>query len=336
MYKDPKFVLSANGKDIGKKLMDRIVSVQVSQKTGLVSDSCIIVLDDHRQSPIQLPGNDDSIGISLGYGQEKEDDNSQLIDFGTFEVAEFSLSGTRDTMTIFGDKSIWKKGIQIPVKFSWQSTQEQPLLLQSLIDTVAGKYGLQAKLSSQLSDITLPAIEQSESDMQLLTRLASYFDAIVKIVEGFLIFMPRGTGKTASNKLLPEITIRREQLLSWSSLSTQYPGYKSCRAWYYDFIEAKKKMVEIGSGDPCFDLNFSYANEETAQLAAQSRLNHARRMAKAIDLKFIGEPNVMAGGIIKLEGVRDGINGRWFVSQVDHLINDKGFVSKARCELITN
>jgi phage protein D len=58
-------------------------------------------------------------------------------------------------------------------------------------------------------------------------------------------------------------------------------------------------------------------------------------MAKSIDLKFIGEPNVMAGGIIKVEGVRNGIDGKWFVSQVEHLIDSRGFVSQAQCVLLS-
>ncbi|SFD17330.1 phage late control D family protein [Pseudoalteromonas denitrificans] len=335
MFMKPQFVLNANGKDISQSLMDRVVSVKVCQKSGLASDTCTIEIDDHRQNPIQLPGDEDTIAIALGYAQETTDDTSQLINFGQFDVSEFSLNGTRDSLTIFGNKSLWSKGLQIPVKFSWLSEPEKPLLLKSVVDKIAGKYGLKAKLSPKLNTIELPAIEQNESDMQLLTRLGSYFDAIVKIVEDFLVFIPRGTGKTTSGRALKEVTLVREQLLSWTALNSQYPGYKSCQAWYHDFISASRKKVEVGSGKPCFDLNFTYADEATAKLAANARLTHANRMAKSIDLKFIGEPNVMAGGIIKVEGVRNGIDGKWFVSQVEHLIDSRGFVSQAQCVLLS-
>jgi len=331
----PQFVLNANGKDISQSLMDRVVSVRVRQKSGLTSDTCIIEIDDHRENPIQLPGSDETISIALGYAQETSDDTSQLINFGQFDVSEFSLNGVRDTLTIFGNKSIWSKGLQVPLKFSWLSDSDNPLLLKTLIDKVANKYGLQAKLSPKLNTIELPAIEQNESDMQLLTRLASYYDAIVKIVEDFLVFIPRGTGKTTSGRELKEVTLIREQLLSWTALNSQYPGYKSCQAWYHDFITASRKKVEVGSDKPCFDLNFTYANEATAKLAAKAKLAHANRMAQSMDLKFIGEPNVMAGGVIKVEGVRSGIDGRWFVSQVEHSIDSQGFVSQAQCVLLT-
>lgn len=334
MYMTPYFVLNANGKDISQSLMDRVVSVRVRQKSGLISDTCIIEIDDHRENPIQLPSSDDTISIALGYAQEATDDASQLINFGQFDVSEFSLDGVQDTLTLFGNKSIWSKGLQIPLKFSWLSDPEQPLLLKNLVDKIASKYGLQAKLSPKLNTIELPAIEQNESDMQLLTRLASYYDAIVKIIDDFLVFIPRGTGKTTSGKKLKEVTLIREQLLSWTALNSQYPGYKSCQAWYHDFITASRKKVKVGSDKPCFDLNLTYANEVTAKLAAKARLTHANRMAKSIDLKFIGEPNVMAGGVIKVEGVRDGIDGRWFVSQVEHSIDSKGFVSQAQCVLL--
>ncbi|WDD98355.1 phage late control D family protein [Thalassomonas actiniarum] len=331
MKKFPIFNIEANNKDISNKLMERVVSVRVNQKMGLVSDSCELVVDDHIDHRIQLPGDEDKVRISLGYGKE-EDEKEILHDFGEYNVGEFALNGPRDKLTLYGDKRLWTKSLKAPVKFSWLSTPQEPLLLKDLFAKVAGNHGLEAKISPELESIVLPQIEQSESDIQLLTRLASYYDAVCKVQENVIFFMPRGTGKTLSGKGIAEVALDIEDLLSWRTLQSQYPAYQSCRAWYHDFISATRTMVEVGSGSPCFDLSYTYADETTAKWAAQTRLNHASRVAKTIEIMVIGEPDIRAGGTVSISQVREGVDGAWFVAEVEHLIDKKGFVTKAICQ----
>ncbi|WDE04650.1 phage tail protein [Thalassomonas viridans] len=330
----PIFNIEANNQDISDKLMERVVSLRINQKMGLGSDSCVLVVDDHLEHRIKLPGEDEKIRISLGYAQE-EDEKEKLVDFGEYNVGEFALNGPRDLLTIYGDKCLWTKALKAPVKFSWESTPEKPLLLKDLFAKVAGNHGLEAKMSPELESIVLPQIEQSESDIQLLTRLAGYYDAVCKVQENVIFFMPRGTGKTLSGKGITEVALDVEDLLSWRTLHSQYPNYQSCRAWYHDFINATRTMVEVGSGDPCFDLSYTYADEATAKWAAQTRLNHAARVAKTIEIMVIGDPDIRAGGTVSISQVREGIDGSWFVAEVEHQIDKKGFTTKVICQQLT-
>ena len=334
MKRTPIFSIEANNQDISKKLMERVVSVRVSQKMVLVSDSCMLVVDDDPDNRIQLPGADDKVRIFLGYAKE-DNEEEKLVDLGEYNVGEFALNGPRDLLTLYGDKLLWTKSLKAPVKFSWLSTPQTPLLLKDLFSKVAGNHGLTAKISPELGDIILPQIEQSESDIQLLTRLASYYDAVCKLVEEVLIFMPRGTGKTLSGQSQKAVELNIQDLLAWRTLDSQYPGYQSCRAWYHDFISASRTLVEVGSGKPCFDLSYTYADENTAKWAAQTRLNHAKRVAKTIELEVIGEPGLKAGGVVNISEVREGIDGSWFMAEVDHLIDKKGFTSKVICQQIS-
>ena len=327
----PIFNIEANNKDISDKLMERVVSLKINQKMGMVSDSCELVIDDHHDSRIKLPGEDDTVRISLGYAKE-DNEEEKLVDFGEYNVGEFAINGPRDLLTLYGDKRLWTKSLKAPVKFSWLSTPEEPLLLKDLFAKVAANHGLEAKMSPDLESIVLPQIEQSESDIQLLTRLASYYDAVCKVQEEVIFFMPRGSGKTLSGKGIAEVALDIEDLLSWRSLHSQYPNYQSCRAWYHDFITASRTMVEVGSGAPCFDLSYTYADETTAQWAAQTRLNHAARVAKTIEIMVIGEPEIRAGGTVNLSQVREGIDGSWFVAEVEHLIDKQGFTTKVICQ----
>ena len=332
----PIFNIKANSSDISKMLMERVVSVRVNQKMGLVSDSCVLVLDDHIKNRIQLPGSEEKVKILLGYGKEQENEQDLLIDFGEYDVGEFALNGPRDILTIYGNKLLWSKSLKAPVKFSWLSTVETPLLLKDLFTQIAGKHGLTPKIAPELEQIVLPQIEQSESDMQLLTKLASYYDAVCKVIEDKLLFIPRGSGKTLSGQPVKEVELNIERLLSWTALTSQYPAYQSCRAWYHDYITATRTMVESGSGEPCFDLSYTYADEVTAQWATQTRLNHANRVTKSMEITIIGDPTIMAGGVVNISEVREGINGRWFAAEVEHLIDKTGFTSKVLCQQLNS
>lgn len=209
------------------------------------------------------------------------------------------------------------------------------MLLDTLLGDIAAKHGLTAKVNAKLGSIEVPAIEQSESDLQLITKLAAHYDATARLVENYLIFMPRGTGLSRSGSPLPTVELDYQQLISWRTLASQSVLYKSCKAYYHDTINALRKEVKVGSGDPCFTLNYPLADETSAKWAAKSRLNDFKRTSNTLSATAIGEPNLMAGGMTTLSGVRDGIDGDWVLSKIHHHIDANGFVSHFECEKTT-
>ncbi len=325
----PDFSITANSSDVTKTLMDRVSSVDVIQHSGHTGDSCILVLDDHRESRMQLPKPGDTIGVTLGYQQ------SELVNHGEYEVAEYTLTGNRDTLTIYANKLNWSSGLKAPKHRSWPSTADAPLLLKKVVNDIAGMHGLSAKISPQLGSIELPAIMQSESDMQLLTKLASYYDATTKVVEGLLIFVLRGNGLSRTGSPLPVVDITHKQLIKWNMLSSQQPNYQSCRAYYHDIINAERKMEQAGSGSPCFELSYSLADKATAKWAAQSRLNDFKRNTNTFTATLVGEADLMAGGVVTLADVRAGIDGSWFLTKVHHRIDSTGYVSTIECATLS-
>ena len=330
MNTKPHFSITANSSDVTRALTEKVASLEIIQHSGFISDQCILTLDDHRKTRIQPPKPGDTLQIALGYQGDKP-----LVKQGEYEVAEHCFSGSRDTLTVYANKLGWSDSLKSPVQKSWPSCEETPLLLKNILDDIASNHGLEAKINAELGEIELPNIEQSESDLQLMTKLASLYDATARIVEQYLIFMPRGTGLSRSGSELTSVKLCYEQLIDWRMLSSQYPAYKSCKASYHDTINAQRKVVTQGSGSPCFELNFPLADEETAKWAAKSRLNDFTRTGNTLSATAIGEPNLMAGGVIELSGVREGIDGKWCLTRVHHRIDASGFISTFECEQIT-
>ena len=330
----PSFELQANSNDITRTLMERVGSVQIVQHCGFISDHCILELDDHHDSRVQLPSPGDTIRINLGYKKGDSGDESEMVKHGIYEVGEYSLSGPRDTMIIYGNKFQWSAALKAPKQRSWPSTVEEPKTLGYLLGEIAGEHGLQARVSSDLGNIVMPAIEQSESDLQLMTKLGLLYDATARIVEDFLIFMPRGTGRSRSGEQIPSIAIDIEQMMRWNIIDSRLPAYESCKASYHNLTTAQRMAVTAGSGDPCYELTFPLADEVTAQWAAKARLNDFKRTARTLKVDVIGNANLMAGGSVQISKVREGIDGRWFITKVHHLIDSDGFTSTIECEQI--
>lgn len=322
MTTKPDFTLEANGTMVTDQLVDRVAKLEVIQHSGLISDYCILTLDDHRRQRIEPPKPGDSIRIAMGY-----QDAETLTHQGEFDVAEYSLSGSRDTLTVYGNKLLWSKDFKAPKQLTWESLPEAPLTLHDLLSTVASHQGLSARVADQYRSIVVPTLHQSESDAQLITRLASLYDATARVVENYLIFVPRGSGKSRSGQTLDTVDVDYHQLTQWQLLDSEQTFFRSCKASYHNVALGERKIVTAGSGAPCFELPLLYADEMTAAAASEARLNDFFRTERRLQASCVGSPQMMAGGLINITNVRDGIDGEWCLTHVHQVIDVHGFMT---------
>src|ERR1700754_1190564 len=90
--------------------------------------------------------------------------------------------------------------------------------LGALVRNIAASSGLTAAVSSTFDNIKIPHIDQTnESDMNLLTRLARNYGAVMKPTSGHLVFAKKGAGTSVTGKPLGKITIDRSECSSYSA-----------------------------------------------------------------------------------------------------------------------
>ena len=94
-------------------------------------------------------------------------------------------------------------------------------------------------------------------------------------------------------------------MLQWQMLSSESPKYQSCKAYYHDTINAQRLVATAGSGAPCFDLSFAFADQETALWAAKSRLNDFTRTTKT--LKALGTSPTVEANPHTIDGVVEAL-----------------------------
>lgn len=120
-------------------------------------------------------------------------------------VDEIEHSGAPDTLTIRGRSADFRGTLNSRREQSWHDTT-----LGQIVETIAARNKLTASVADTLKAVAVPHIDQSqESDAVFLSRLADRNGASVSVKAGKLLFLKAGSGKTASGKPIPQMTLER-------------------------------------------------------------------------------------------------------------------------------
>ena len=194
----PAFMLKLDNDDITQDFSDRLISLTMTDNRGFEIDQLDIELDD-TDGQIAMPPRGATLTLWLGW------QGSALIKKGTFTVDEIEHRGAPDTLTIRGRSDDFRGTLNSRREQSWHDTT-----LGQIVETIASRNKLTASVADALKAVAVPHIDQSqESDAVFLSRLADRNGAAVSVKAGKLLFLKAGSGKTASGKPIPQMTLER-------------------------------------------------------------------------------------------------------------------------------
>lgn len=194
----PAFMLKLDNDDITQDFSDRLISLTMTDNRGFEIDQLDIELDD-TDGQIAMPPRGATLTLWLGW------QGSALIKKGTFTVDEIEHRGAPDTLTIRGRSADFRGTLNSRREQSWHDTT-----LGQIVETIASHNKLTASVADALKAVAVPHIDQSqESDAVFLSRLADRNGAAVSVKAGKLLFLKAGSGKTASGKPIPQMTLER-------------------------------------------------------------------------------------------------------------------------------
>ncbi|WP_320741318.1 phage late control D family protein [Enterobacter sp. 166D1] len=194
----PAFMLKLDNDDITQDFNNRLISLTMTDNRGFEADQLDIELDD-TDGQIALPPRGATLTLWLGW------QDSALIKKGTFTVDEIEHRGAPDTLTIRGRSADFRGSLNSRREQSWHDTT-----LGQIVETIAARNKLTASVADMLKAVAVPHIDQSqESDAVFLSRLAERNGASVSVKAGKLLFLKAGSGKTASGKPIPQVTLER-------------------------------------------------------------------------------------------------------------------------------
>lgn len=313
--------------DITARIADRLLSLELSDESGLKSDALQLTLDD-REHRIITPRKGVELRCYMGYRE------SGLFDMGIFVVDEVDISGPPAKMVIRAkavalEDSGTVSGLTGKLKEertrSWHG-----LTLGQIIQTIARESGYGTRIDSELAAVPVSHVDQTaESDMNFLTRIAYAFDAAFKVAGSNLLFLSRNATIEGLEKVLIHGPLSDQSasdtVLEWNLSSPERQEYGRVVATYYDQAAAEIVEVVAGSDGLIKTLGDPYPDFLRASRAANAELNRLRRAKNEGSLTVVGNPLLMAETIAVCDGFRPELNGEWLVDKAQHVIDDQGY-----------
>ena len=339
----PRFQIQADAVDISTAVGDRLIDLVVTDEAGIQSDELKLTLDDRRRADgaiAQLPRIGSVLEVSLTYAGQA------WVPMGKFIVDEIELRAPPATLTVSAKAADMVGPFRSPQTRSWDDTT-----LGEIVVAIAQRHRYTPKIDPELGAIPILHLDQtSESDMALLTRLASQYDAVAKPVSGYLVLAKQGSAKSLSGIALPVISLQARDLAEWryrhsarkpsgSGATTQDDGQAApsatggTKAYWWDFDKGERR--EVTTGQPPFHENrHVYASEVEAKAAAATRKNAGERGQGELSFSLPGDPRLAAEGRLSIH-LRPGIPTDWRIKRVEHRLGPQGYVSQVECERLS-
>jgi len=319
------FRVTLDGKDLTSKIEPRLQGLTITECRQDEADSLDITLDDH-DGRMAIPNRNAVLEVSIGWA------GAGLVNKGKFTVNEVEHSGTPDTITIRARSASMTKGMGERQEKSWHGQN-----LGEIVRAIAGRHNLKPVVGPKLASTVVPHIDQTnESDMSFLTRLAKRFDAVMTVKDGNLLFLPIGTGRTASGRTLPGLNIKRSDGDQHRYNITEREAYAGVRAFYHSNGAAEKKHVTVGgeNNQNLKKLPEVYPTEGEAREAATAEFKRVQRNQATLSYSLaIGRAEISPELPIAVSGFKPEIDGTpWLVKQVRHSISGSGFTTEVELE----
>ena len=310
----PKYKIIADDNDITELIHSRLISLSISDEIGLVSDTMTMELDD-RDSAFALPSSGAVLSVAMGY--------DELYPMGQFVADEIELNASPQTLTITArasNSNLHDMGeFKAPKTESWDKKT-----LTSIVQTIAGRYGITAAISATFAGIQIDHVDQTEeSDCAFIQRLAGDYGAAIKIAGGKLMFIDPLTGKFPDGSPLPTIPVTT--VSSMRLRITERNKYGKVSAKYYDVNKAEEQEITVGTSPPTYQLRDTYSNQQQAQLQAQAKLNEIADGTYALTVDMPGNPMLGAESVIDIQVGRPEFRGKWVIKSCRHTMNSSGY-----------
>jgi hypothetical protein len=315
---DPGFSLTEGDKDITSKLAPYLSSLRLTDNAGTESDRLVIdLVSDTLPTPLEGA----VLRLGLGFG-------SSLVDKGQYVVDEVSVSAPPRVISITASASPMDTRKQSGVLQSQKTKSWDAVTIGSVVADVASAHGLTARVSDSLSSIAIDHIDQvNESDMSLLTRLATRFGAIAKPAGGYLLFIKEGEGKSASGKELKQISLDPSQISTYQFRFASRGKAGSVVASYMNIETGLPTSLQLGDGDPVFNIVYPYPTREEAEKAAEARFNKVRADSDTVQLALPATPEIMplvAESKMNLSSFGDREDGQWRAKTLNWALSGAG------------
>lgn len=325
----PDFSLIAEGKDITAAIRTGLVEIKLTDYGGATgqTDTLTITLI----SPtLTLPQKGARLSLGLGF-------NGDLVDKGRFVVCGCESSGPPRKIVINATAAPMDRRVQSGDTSSHKNRSFDSTTLGDIVGKIAGDNGLTPRISSSLSGIAVPHVDQvRESDGAFMLRLASRYDAVSKPSGGYWLFLEQGAAETAGGKAVPGFTFTPKMVGRWSYSEGDRGGAKpgggntsgKIGAAFYDKATGETRLHEIDHDGSDAHHPYTQPDEDAAITATKSKSTQMKKNERKMTLSGPVRPQLItitAEGRIRTQGFGVREDFSWQVESVSFSLSGSGF-----------
>lgn len=300
----PIVEVTVDGQPVAGGFYDRLVSITVTDKEGLASDTFSMELNDGPEVGfLALPRTGAIVDIKIGYGSAGS--------LGTYVVDKVSAKCLPYSLSISGKAADMASGkIKDRKERHWDNKS-----VKDIVGDLAGEIGLSASVDSEIGAHVYEWFgQQDESNMQTLMRLEKRHNGLFKVKDGKLVFSKRGSGDSASGSFMGSVTVTPDVIVqgSCSFEVTTDTKYKKVVAYHQDKGKAERVEIEAEGnpeGEAEYRIPEPFSSVEEADKAAQSKAKDLKRGEGAASVTVVGSTSIIAAAPLMFSGVRPGLDG---------------------------
>lgn len=323
-YPVPAWRVTLDGTDLTERIRPRLLELSLSEARGDEADQLDLQIHDH-DGRMAIPNRGALLQVAIGWRGEG------LVDKGSFLVDEAEHSGAPDIISIRARSADLTRPMRTRAERSWHDTT-----LAAVLKDIAGRHGLKTRLDAKLAAREVAHLDQTgESDVHLLTRLAKRHDAVCTVKAGTLLFVPIGSGVTATGLALPSASIRRRDGDKHRYSVAGRDAYTGVRAYWSDKKGATQRDVLVGGEENARRLPAVYHSEAEAKEQAEAANNRIQRGAATLSYTLaLGRPELYPEQRVAVSGFKPEIDAiEWLIVKATHTITgSSGYTTQLEME----
>lgn len=299
----PIVEISIDGQPVAGSFYERLISVSVTDKEGIASDTFQMELNDGPPQFLAIPRTGAVVDIRIGYGVARS--------LGTFVVDKVKPKCLPYSMSISGKASDLRGGkLKQRRERHWDKAT-----VKDIVQQISSDEGLSAYVDPDIGAHEYEWFgQQDESNMHVLKRLAERHNGLFKVKDGRLIFSKQGSGKSASGAFIGSVVVTPATIVTGSCEfeANDRTKFSKVIAYYQDRDQARRIEVEADAdadGDSEYRIPEPFANAAEADKAAQAKAKDLKRGEGAASVTVIGDAAICAGAPLLFEEVRPGLDG---------------------------
>lgn len=323
--------ITVDDQPVAGAFYERLISLSVTDKEGVASDSFSAELNDGPPVFLALPRTGATVEIRIGYG------GGSLRSVGRFTVDKVQATCLPYKVSISGKSENRRSG-----KFRERKERHwDNITVRAVVDQIASENGLTSSIDGAIGSFEYGWLgQQDESDFHFLERLAERHNALFAVKSGSLMFAARGSGLTAGGTFVGSVVVTPPIIVQGSCTFevNDQTRYKKVVAYHQDKEKAERVEIEVDAdadGDSVYRLPEPYADVAEADKAAQAKAKQLKRGEGAASVTVIGDTSIVAGAPLLFQGVRPGLDGvPYLIDAVTHEVSKRGgFTTKISAKL---